>query len=364
MSRWLLLLVLLVTDLKAEEPYLWENTLTLESISNLSGGIERGSVQLANLDVSLAIDTESAGWWKNGEVFVYLLGDYGRKDPAELTGGLQGISNIAADNAIKIYEFWYQHYFLNDHIKLLTGLHDFNSTFYSLESAGLFNHPSFGIGPDTSQVTPSIFPTSAWTLHLTVNFENLYVLAAVYDGVPGDPENPRGTHIQFNSGDGLFSAIEVGMAEEHRYKLGMGYWTLTATTENPIDASQVDSNYGFYVIGEKYLTDNVAIFFQIGQADDSVNQLANYYGGGIVVFNAFADGDAIGLAYADAKNGDPFLNANPELSRSETAIELSYNYPWSDAFSSQLSLYQIKDPDMNETLDDAYAAGVRLTISF
>ncbi|MEY4589244.1 MAG: hypothetical protein RL497_1320, partial [Pseudomonadota bacterium] len=139
-----LILLASAQTLHAEPAYVWQNGLTLESIHALSGGVEKGSAQLANLDVTLAINTAAAGGWENGEVFVYVLADYG-KNPAELTGGVQGISNIAADvNTVKLYEFWYQHEFPDAHLKILTGLHDFNSTFYALESAGLFTHPSFG----------------------------------------------------------------------------------------------------------------------------------------------------------------------------------------------------------------------------
>ena len=141
MKKWFLLVSIGIMGAvhAADEAYVWENALTLESVHNFSGGIDEESAELANLDVTLAIDTATAGWWENGEVFIYALGDYG-KDPAELTGGVQGTSNIAADDAIKIYEFWYQHSFANDSFKILTGLHDFNSTFYSLDSAGLFNY--------------------------------------------------------------------------------------------------------------------------------------------------------------------------------------------------------------------------------
>jgi porin len=365
MKKWLLLSFFgMGASLHASEnAYVWENALTLEAIHNLSGGIEKGSAELANLDITLAIDSEAAGWWQNGNLFVYVLGDYGR-DPAEFTGGVQGTSNIAADDAIKIYEFWYQHSFIDDSVKLLTGLHDYNSTFYSLESAGLFNHPSFGIGPDTSQATPSIFPTTAWTLHLTLNFDAFYLLTAVYDGVPGNPENPRGTHIKFDSGDGLFKAIEMGVSEESRYKIALGYWSLSAEVENPVDASLIDSNSGIYLIGEKYLLQNLAVFFQFGQADEDTNQIGRYYGGGIVYSNAIKEGDALGLAVAKVENGDGFMVLNPLLLESETALELSYSYPWSDAISSQLSVYQIQNPDMDPTLDDALALGARLVLSF
>lgn len=316
------------------------------------------------MDVTLSINTAAAGWWGNGELFIYALADYG-KNPAEFTGGVQGTSNIAAEaNTAKLYEFWYQHQFLDGHLKVLTGLQDFNSTFYSLDSSGLFTHPSFGIGPDTSQTTPSIFPTTAWTLHVTYKYETFYSIAAVYDGVPGKPEQPRGTHISFAKGDGLFKSVEVGFAEQNAYKIGLGVWRLSAKKDNPIDGSLTSNNHGYYLIGEKNIFTDTSVFIQYGQADDSKNQLGRYVGAGIVINNLTAEGDALGLAAAQAQNGTPFLAANPDLQRSETAWELSYQKPWTETFSSQFSLYRIHNPDMDPNLADSTAAGIRIIISF
>ncbi|MGV8837843.1 tetratricopeptide repeat protein, partial [Cellvibrio sp.] len=261
---------------RAESVYQWTAALTLESVTNLDGGIQEDSSELANLDLTLAIDTDAAGWWGNGEWFVYVLGDTG-DNPSDDVGDVQGISNIATDEALKVYEFWYQHSFADDSVKLLFGLHDYNSTFYSLESAGLFTHPSFGIGPDTSQVGPSIFSTTSTALHFTFAGENNYLLAAIYDGIPGDPNNPRGTHVQFNSGDGLFSAVEWGWANESKDKVALGVWQHTAEVENPVDGEMMDDNTGVYFIAEKNINDVAAVFVQLGQADDEFNA-GRYYG--------------------------------------------------------------------------------------
>lgn len=249
---------------RAESPYEWATALTLESVTNLDGGIQEGSSELANADLTLAIDTEAAGWWGSGEWFIYVLGDTG-DNPSGDVGDVQGISNIATDEAVKIYEFWYQHSFADDSVKLLFGLHDYNSTFYSLDSAGLFTHPSFGIGPDTSQVGPSIFSTTATALHFTFQGENQYLLAAIYDGIAGDPNNPKGTHVQFNSGDGVFSGVEWGWANEGKDKIALGVWQHTAEVENPVNGAVNDDNTGIYIIGEKHINDVAAFFFSWGK---------------------------------------------------------------------------------------------------
>jgi len=343
--------------------YEWSNALTLESVTNLDGGVAEGTRSLANLDLTLAIDTQAAGWWENGAVFIYVLGNYG-KAPSDLTGDLQTISNIQTDNNLKLYEFWYEHSFVDGAVKLLAGLHDYNSTFYSLESAGLFTTSSFGIGPDAAQVGPSIFSTTSTAIHLTLSGEHQYLLLATYDGVAGDPDHPRGTHIKFKKTDGLFNAIEWGIQYENSYKLAVGAWQHTAEVENPVDGSISDSNSGFYLIGEKYLTENLAIFLQYGGADSDKNQLEKYIGAGVTLSNAWVDEDVIGLAYASAQNGSPFLQMNADLLSRENILELSYLRPVTSAVSVQASLYTIDNPSMAPDIDSALALGLRAYIEF
>ena len=349
----------------AEEPapYTWAHALALESVTNMDGGIAEGTRNLANLDLTLAIDTQAAGWWANGNVFIYVLGNYG-KAPSDLTGDVQTISNLQTDNNLKIYEFWYEHSFADGAVKLLAGLHDYNSTFYSLESAGLFSTSSFGIGPDAAQVGPSIFSTTSAAVHLTLSGEHQYFLLATYDGIAGDPNHPRGTHIKFNKADGLFNAVEWGVQYEGSYKLAIGAWQHTAEVENPVDGSFSDTNNGFYLIGEKYFGDNIAAFFQYGGADADKNQLETYLGAGVTLSNAWVDEDAIGVAYASAKNGSPFLQINADLLSRENIVELSYLRPVTSAVSVQASLYAIDNPSMSPDIDNALALGLRAYIEF
>lgn len=358
--------ILIVTQcagLHAAPAYEWAGALTLESLTNIDGGIEEDSSELANLDLMLAIDTEAAGWWGGGEWFAYVLGDTG-DNPSDDVGDIQGLSNIATDEALKLYEFWYQHSFADDSVKVLLGLHDYNSTFYSLDSAGLFTHSSFGIGPETAQAGPSMFSTTSVGLVFTLEGDHQYLLVATYDGIPGDPDNPRGTHVQFNSGDGLFSGVEWGWTNENNDKAALGIWQQTAEVENPVDGDIVDENTGVYFIAEKNINDVAAVFVQLGQADDEINQL-EYYGGTGITFTSFwLEGDGVGLAVAHARNGDPYLAANDNLDRAETAWELTYYAPVVDHLDVQASFFYIQNPSMDQTLDDAIALGARAYIEF
>jgi porin len=194
--------------------------------------------------------------------------------------------------------------------------------------------------------------------------DKFYLLLAAYDGVPGDPNNSRGTHIQFNKGDGVFKALEFGLTEANRYKFALGGWQKTTEEASAVDGELTDKNQGFYIVGEKNLSENLYVFFQYGRADDAKNQLDEYWGGGVRLNNYWVEDDAMGLGAARAHNGLPFLRENPELEESETVWELTYFRPLAEHLNAQTSLYYVDNPSMMPELDNALALGVRLYIEF
>lgn len=313
------------------------------------------------MDLTFALDTGALQWWQNGEWFIYLLADAG-DNPSDLTGDVQGISNIAAPRAARIYEFWYRHSFAEGDVNVLLGLHDFNSAFYSLESAGLFTHASFGIGPDVSQVVPSIFPVTSLGLVVAGEHQSLYWQTAVYDGVPGDPDNPRGTHVQLGGDDGVFAAVEWGFQQAELYKAGVGYWYHTAAFETPADSRSLDDNSGIYFIGERYFGAGWAAFVQTGLARDRVNLINQYLGCGLSFSGALVESDSLGFAVAQVKADKRWRSENPQQKALERAWELTYRFPVTDFLALQGNLYYIENPGFDTSLDNAVAAGLRVYI--
>lgn len=347
-----------------QEAYCFAGNLTLEGIANLDGGIAQGARGLVNLDLTLAVDTQAAGWWQNGSWFIYALGDYGG-NPANLTGDVQTISNIATANSAKIFEFWYKHHFADDRVQLLVGLHNYNSVFYALDSASLFSSASFGIGTDTAQAHPSIFSTTALASVLKLALDdNYYAALGFYDGIPGDPNNPRGTHIELNPGDGVFKAFEMGRQQDKSYKIGIGFWQLTARVDNPVNGLPIHVNHGHYLIGERYFSESWVGFVQYGQAASATNAVDTFVGGGIRHNGLLVAEDAIGLGFGHARNGTPFLRENPMLETAETIYEFAYSRPLQPQLNMKTSLYYIQNPGMSPELDNALALGVRLYIGF
>lgn len=359
-----------------------EAILTTDIMRNFDGGIKRNSTLLGNLDLTLEINTEKAGLWKDGTFLIYGLGNFNSgKLLTEIAGDFQATSNIEADEAFKLYEAWYEHRF-SDYASLLFGLHDYNSEFDVVEYGGLFLQSSFGISPDISQNGPSIFPVAALGTRLKAwPTENTYIMAALYDGVPGDPANPTRTSIRLGHGDGLFGALEIGHTvgdpgglEYHKY--AMGVWTLTAEIENFAGNIQ-DENNGIYFIGEKTLFEedgsrgSLGAFVQLGFTHADHNQVDSYWGAGLNYTGLFTSrpDDVAGLAVASARNGSDFMRYARDVDRAavdhaETTIELTYQamiQPW---LTIQPDLQYVINPGMDRRLDNALVVGARIEVAF
>ena len=137
----------------------------------------------------------------------------------------------------------------------------------------------------TGKNGPSVFPTSSFVLRVkTEPSPGYYLQAITLDGVPGDPNNPQGTHVQFNESDGALNVIEAGVPlgspeNAHNNKLAFGAWQYTTRFDDILD---VDANgnpvqrisHGLYAMVEKVLkyqpdTNDAQIksFFRIGRTE-------------------------------------------------------------------------------------------------
>jgi porin len=369
-----------------------ELVYTAEYFKVKSGGIREDSDILDNVDLTATFDGEKLFGLKGSTFFLYILGNNGGS-PSANTGDAQGVSNIDAPDSWKIYEAWYDQSFADDQASLRFGLYDLNSEFDVIESAGLFINPSFGIGPDYSQSGqngPSIFPTTSLAMRIAYSFnENYYLQAAVLDGVPGDLNNDNGTHVEFNSGDGVLYAAEIGYTRgvddaEQRYgKWALGVWHYSEDFDDLIsedefgDPVKRDNNTGLYLLGEYNVyreneesAQGAMVFARYGIANDDVNQIESYFGTGVVYTGLFPgrDDDQLGLAIAIANNGGKYkqqqLNDGNSVDDKETIIELSYRMqllPW---FAVQPDIQWIRNPGMDPTINNATVVGVRTEITF
>ncbi len=267
-----------------------------------------------------------------------------------------------------------------------------------IRTAALFVNSSHGIGPDFSQSGrngPSIFPATSVSARLRVQGGNrFYFQSAVLDGVPGDPNNPRGTHISFRRGDGLLMAWEgavlSGASSDgwssrladpgYTGKIAVGVWAYTGTYEDVRKHSGPPQfhkgSYGFYVLGERSVyrepgdaSQGLSLFARFGVAEPRVNRFAAYTGIGAVYTGPFSrhPEDQIGIAIATAYNGLPYRRdqrmAGHRVDAAEVNIEMSYLYVVSSRITVQADGQLIINPNTDPALRNSVASTLRIQVS-
>lgn len=317
--------------------------------TGLNGPLRGRAAYLGNLDLKLTLAGGKLYSLPGNTVFAHVLHDHGSK-PNKHVGAAQGIDNIEVEtNTGKLYQLWMQQQFADDRLSVLAGLYDLNSEFYVTDAAAIFVHPALGIGTDMSQTGhngPSIFPTTSAALRLRLQpNDKSYLQTAVLDGVPGNPDNPHGTHVKFEHGDGTLFVTETGLrtgSEEAPGKFAVGYWRYTSHFER-VDALDDEgeprrtANRGGFLLAEYPLwpgsgegARTVTGFARLGLARAAVNEFDRALALGAVWRGPLAgrSDDMLGVVFAGARRGKPFLTATADagerVARHEIAWELTY----------------------------------------
>lgn len=381
---------------------------TLDVIGNVSGGVRRRARVLGDVDLILNAELEPLVGWKGARASLYGLGTHGGSVSADV-GDVQGVDEIEAFPTWKLFEAWLEQELWKDALSLRGGLYDVNSEFDVVPVSGLFLNASQGIGAAfglSGRNGPSIFPTTSLAARVQARPASNWVLRfVVADGVPGDPDDPAGTHIHLGGGDGLLLAAEVSWIErpsleppgrpqrrardlspEREYgsfgKLALGGWGYTSEF---VDLASVATaaapgtrrgSWGAYALVQQSLYherddpfQGLVGYARVGVADPRVNAVALYVGGGLVYRGAIPgrDRDRLGLAVAAARFGDEFRRAaergGSPIEPWEVDVELTYRVQVTDWLQVQPDLQVVVDPGGNPALADAVVVGCRFEIS-
>ncbi|HET6726362.1 MAG TPA: carbohydrate porin [Gammaproteobacteria bacterium] len=336
---------------------------TQDFLYNADGGLSRGGGAPGIINFNGAFKLDS-----NNVFYADALGTFGGSI-SDNVGDLQGVSNVAAYNTAKLYAAWYRHSFGTTGVSVRLGLQDYATLFNMLDPAQLFVNSSFGTDPTISQVAPSIFPVTA--LGAVARWQSasgFYALGGVYDGVPGEPGHPAGTHIALHSGDGAFSAVELGITGSDRqpYKLAIGGWYRSTDFADPIGRMR-DGNNGFYAIGSMRVTRGngapaTSFFLQLGQAQQDRNVVKSYIGAGMTLTGLVPGrpDDVLGLGVASAQVSSVFRRMTPASADAETVIELTYQTSIGKGFSLQPDVQYVIHPGASKRVDNALVVGLRV----
>jgi porin len=361
-------------------------------VSNVSGGLKRGTKALGNLDATLDLDLDRLAGWSGMTASFHAIASHGGKPNTYLVGSNQGVDNIEVEtNTAKLFQAWIEKQWQGDRFSVRFGLYDLNSEFYVSHTSGMFMHPAPGIGSEMAQTGvngPSVFPTSSLVLRLRYRpSEETYLQAVVLDGVPGDPDNPRGTHIQFNDGDGALRVVEAGyipaLAKDAEArglsptdKYAIGVWSYTSQFEDLAEVDGVgnplmrDDNRGFYVLAERTVHygaqgGHTDVFARYGRSNGDINPLVGYGEIGIVFDGLIRQRphDKIGVSWTYGQIGKKYRAVTPGSERHETAWEVTWRAPVNDWLTIQPNLQYVIHPGATADVEDATVLGIRFEMS-
>ncbi|MGC3980043.1 MAG: carbohydrate porin [Steroidobacteraceae bacterium] len=350
---------------------------------NAQGGLGIGNRFLDHGIVSLTVNGETALGVPSLSFYGSTLFTNGQHINDDLIGSVQGISNIEAPAALRLYESWAEWLYGANKNSIKFGLYDVNSEFDTIETAGLFINPSHGIAPDFSQSGlngPSIFPSTSlglrswhqrgpWTLQL-----------AVLDGIPGDPDHETRSTIKFGKHDGLLLLAETGIATESGLRTAVGYWRYTAKFDDLLAtdadgvAIQRDNNHGYYGFVDARLkaqqddSTGLNAYIRYGKANDDINAVSSYLGGGIVMTGLPGRAsDQLGLAVGTAMAGTPYREAQASQSLATThherITELTYFTPITPWLSLQPDIQYVEHAGFDAGVGHAWVFGLRLELT-
>lgn len=344
---------------------------------NVSGGLKTGAAYFDDAGLLFNAALGPLFGASDAKLFVYLLHNNRTTFSDTYAGDLQGVSNIDAVEATRIYELWYEQNW-SDEFSLRVGLYDLNSEFDAIDTAGLFLNSSHGIGAEYSQSGlngPSIFPNTAlavrgnWQLNDASSFR-----VAVLDGVPGDPDDPSKTAIRLSSDEGALTALEYNFVARKGARFGVGGWTYSEKFDRVDGSQQKSGNDGIYGFVDAPLYSSssgglsVKGFLRYGVANDQLNILDSYLGGGVVMTGLLADrpDDQIGLAFGHAQIGSAWKNvvkdAGGRVDNAETNIEVTYRTHLNDWLILQPTIQYIANPSADPALNNAFVIGLRFEL--
>lgn len=367
-------------DQWAESGVTVEAVVTGDVMGLVSGGLDRGLYQTFAYQLTATVDTAAAGMWENGTFMFSGIALTGQPLNSYV-GDYQWSNNIDSFgvDTLQIYEAWYEHSFLDGDVSILFGMHDYNSDFYYLDYASVLIQSSFGFGVDVSQVTNSTYPVTSLATRLRVQpTKNSYAAFAVYDAVPGSPNNYGRTTVSVSKKDGYFYAGEVGLTSDEEesvtdyFKVAVGGWFQTTDFVDYADKER-SNNGGAYIIGERKVFSEeedpgqgLGVFGQFGIAPGSRNFIGQYIGAGVHYTGLLPcrDQDIFAAGVASAMHGNQYLDQIPDSRRAETALEVSYRFNVGHGIAIQPDVQYIVNPGLTTEQNHAVVVGTRIDINF
>jgi len=387
----------------------FDGTLTVDALHN-RGGQRNGGGVMTNIDLRATADFEKLAGWNGATAYVNVLYSGGSRVNASYTGSLMGVSNIeVAQPTARLFQAWIQQNFFNDQFSLLAGIYPIDAEFFAVESASVLIHPAFGTPGDLALThVPSIFNAAASGLRakwLSAD-RSLYGMAAVVNGVAGDPDYAGPYFYRTSHSAGAFVIGEFGWKPretgftltpvepvdtvpteplyEHKRFTGEGKYAvgLWRYSKPPPDQYAVDANgdpeqdhaRGAYALAENTLFSlgekgrDVSAFVRYSWSNGLATAIDRAWNLGVRVRGPLAsrpdDVLAIGGVYGGLASGYRSTQAadgNPTAA-SKNALEVSWGAALTRYFALQPVAQWIRHPGGEADAEQAIVVGVRLEL--
>ena len=340
--------------------------LIVDAIRLASGGEAVDNAFMGKMTLALDFDGAAATRLKGTRARFNVIATSG-DSLSSLTGDLQVASNIEAPEDLRVFEAWVERD-LGAHASVLAGYRDFNAEFdVATIAAGLLNS-SFGVGPDVSQVGPSVFPRSYPGVRVRVSGDSgAYALAGAWRGVPYPIADP----VSGNDVEGTFSAIELGWTRESFGRLGSpkltaGWWRFEASGDRIPEGDEAVG--GFYALAEAEVVlgggRRIGGFLRAGRTLDDSITVRDYVGGGmrLASISRVRPDDEVAVGIARARLS-PASRAHLE-SGAETTVELNWTIQLTGYLAIVPDVQFVASPAASATARDAFLFGVRTVITW
>lgn len=165
-----------------------------EVLGNTSGGVKRGATYEGRLDGTLDLDLDKLVGLKGAAIHAEAFQIHGRGLSGNNTLDLFTASNIEAYPSTKLYEVWFEQKLADDKIAVRVGQLAADTEFLISQTSTLFVNSTYGFPAITANDLPNggpAYPLATPGARLKVTpFDNVTVLAAIFNGDPAGPYRP------------------------------------------------------------------------------------------------------------------------------------------------------------------------------
>ena len=261
---------------------------TSETMTNVSGGLERGTVISGMGHVVLDYTSQQSSG--NSPRFLLRASGillHGESPSRKYIGDELTASNIDGYDSIRLYELWLQLSFWNGRGSLRLGSLLADAEFAFTDLGGLFLNSAFGwptfISANTVNTGPAFFVPAPGIRIRLESTKSWYLQGGIYDGDSFDNSagdgatNAYGIHWKINPQQGYFAMFEIGHTKTTQESVvpsifKLGGWSHSASFDDHLTGEPHRGNYGLYLVLEKSIWRNnlkgkeLGLFFRSGFA--------------------------------------------------------------------------------------------------